>query len=297
MPSSIYITFLLAAVSLVAAVPRPLIQDIPLEARGVERSGRGCGVHITDARIAAAERRFQSQRLPLKSENATATLDVQFHVVFANETIEGGYVPDQQIIDQVRVLNEDFTSTGISFKLQNISRIESEDWFLRVAPDSPEELGLKSVNRQGGPRTLNVYTVGLAEGDGQGLLGYATFPSDFKDKPLNDGVVILYSTLPGGNLPKYNLGRTLTHEAGHWAGLYHTFQGGCKGAGDEVHDTPPEESPAHGCPKKRDTCPGGGDDPVQNFMDYTDDSCMTGFSKGQTKRMKAQLRTYREVCV
>jgi len=50
-------------------------------------------VHITDARIAAAERRFQSQRLPPESENATATLDVHFHVVFANETIEGGYVP------------------------------------------------------------------------------------------------------------------------------------------------------------------------------------------------------------
>jgi len=254
-------------------------------------------VHITDARIAAAERRFQSQRLPPESENATATLDVHFHVVFANETIEGGYVPDQQLIDQVRVLNEDYNSTGISFKLQNISRIESEDWFLRVAPDSPEELGLKSVNRQGGPGTLNVYTVGLAEGDGQGLLGYATFPSDFKDKPLNDGVVILYSTLPGSNSPKYNLGRTLTHEAGHWAGLYHTFQGGCKGAGDEVDDTPPEESAAYGCPKKRDTCPGGGEDPVQNFMDYTDDSCMTGFSKGQAKRIKAQLRTYREVSV
>ena len=64
----------------------------------------------------------------------------------------------------------------------------------------------------------------LAEGDGQGLLGYATFPMDFADKPLNDGVVLLYSTMPGSSQPKYNMGRTLVHESGHWMGLYHTFQ-------------------------------------------------------------------------
>lgn len=54
---------------------------------------RGCGVHIKAARKAAAERRFQSQRLPAESENSTATIDVYFHVVFANETYQGGYVP------------------------------------------------------------------------------------------------------------------------------------------------------------------------------------------------------------
>jgi len=287
---SIAFTF---SVSLVAAVPRPQIRDAP---HGIARH-RGCGTHIEPARKAENERRFRSERLPAESENTTATVDVYFHVVFANQTLDGGYVPDEQIQAQVQVLNEDYNSTGISFNLVNISRIQNEDWFMRVAPNSTQEVGLKKTFRQGNASTLNVYTVGLMEGDGQGLLGYSTFPMDFEGAPTNDGVVLLYSTLPGSSSPTYNLGRTLTHESGHWMGLYHTFQGGCTGSGDEVDDTPPEESAAYGCPLKRDTCPGGGPDPVQNFMDYTDDSCMTGFTPGQAKRIKAKLRTYRNVDV
>ncbi|PPQ80401.1 hypothetical protein CVT25_001714 [Psilocybe cyanescens] len=273
------------AVSLVAAVPRPYIRDAP---HGIERH-RGCGTNIAAARKASAERRFQSQRLPAESENATATLDIYFHVVYVNETIEGGYVPDSQIKAQVATMNADYNITGISWNLVNITRIQNEDWFLRVAPNSTQELEMKTAYRQGNASTLNVYTVGLMEGDGQGLLGYATFPMDFEATPSNDGVVLLYSTLPGSTSDKYNLGRTLTHESGHW--------GGCTGTGDEVDDTAPEESPAYGCPVKRDTCAGAGADPVQNFMDYTDDSCMTNFTKGQAKRIKAQLRTYRNVDV
>lgn len=60
--------------------------------------------------------------------------------------------------------------------------------------------------------------------DAEGLLGYSTFPADYEGLPKDDGVVVQHQTLPGGNVHHFNLGRTLTHETGHWVGLYHTFQ-------------------------------------------------------------------------
>jgi len=290
----VYFTFLVAAFSsLVSAVPRPAINDAPVDATAGRR--RGCGVHIDQSRVRSAEKKYQSHRLAPESENATATLDIYFHIIYANETVEGGYLPDEQIKAQVDRLNQDYNSTGLTWNLKNISRIQNEEWFSGVGPDNDMEAEMKSNYRQGDKGTLNVFTTALAEGDAAGILGYATFPMDYEGKPENDGIVLLHSTLPGSQSKQYNMGRTLVHEAGHWAGLYHTFQGGCKGAGDEVDDTPPEESAAYGCLKGRDTCPGNGPDPITNFMDYSDDACMEGFTKGQTKRMRAQLRTYRGV--
>lgn len=173
---------------------------------------------------------------------------------------------------------------------------------------------MKNQLREGDAATLNIYTVGFESGSGQGLLGYATFPSDYSSNPKDDGVVVLYSTLPGGTTTNYDEGKTMTHEVGHWLGLYHVFQGGCSSSGDQVSDTPPQSTATNGCPSSQDSCPGGGIDSVHNFMDYSYvfsisipsgtsvddiyhsyDACMYEFTPGQLTRAKAQILTYRQI--
>jgi hypothetical protein len=183
-------------------------------------------------------------------------------------------------------MNQDYAGSGFQFTLAGTTRTSNPTWFNSVGPDASSQTTMKNQLRQGGvsessSRTdidgtklissildaLNVYTVGFKSGSGAGLLGYSTFPSSYSSAPKDDGVVMLFSSVPGGSTANYNLGRTLTHEAGHWFGLYHTFQGGCSGSGDSVSDTPPESSPASGCPTGRDTCSGGGVDPIYNYME------------------------------
>jgi hypothetical protein len=230
------------------------------------------------------------------------TVPVYFHVVY---DVAGSHnIPLARIQSQMRVLNRDFTGTGLSFRLQLVTRTRNSNWFNGAAwciAGFPRQCALqtamKTALRRGNVRALNIYTVGFTSTSSPNLLGYATFPFQYVSKPKDDGIVLKYSTLPGGSTPNYNLGRTLTHEVGHWVGLYHTFQGGCIAPGDYVADTPAEASYASGCPTSRDTCPGGGLDPVHNYMDYTYDSCKNRLTPGQIRRLRAQIAYYRGIRV
>jgi len=255
-----------------------------------------CGTVISAESIAKAEDHFASLKsLNKLSADRNVTIPVVFHVISQNDTLKDGDVPDTQVAAQMDVLNADYASTGIYFELVNTTRTTNATWFNDVASGSRAETDAKTALRVGGPETLNVYTVGFT-GNLLGTLGFSTFPFRYADAPKLDGVTVLFSSLPNGTTLHYNLGRTLTHEVGHWVGLYHTFQGGCADPGDSVADTPPEVGPAFGCPVGRDSCKNDTlPDPITNFMDYSDDSCMTEFTPGQAARLMDQIAVYRQL--
>ncbi len=260
------------------------------------KGGRLCGTDHDPQKIAVAETDF-SERLqrqkdnPVESANvAGGVINVYFHVINNGTSVSNGDITTQMITDQINVLNAAFSNWGWSFNLVSTTRTTNATWYNGCYGSS--ESAMKNALRQGTADDLNIYTCNPSGG----ILGYATFPSSYTNSPKLDGVVMLYSSLPGGTAAPYNLGDTGTHEVGHWMGLYHTFQGGCNGSGDFVSDTPAERSAAYGCPTGRNTCTGNrypGNDPITNFMDYTDDSCMFQFSGGQDARMDSQFTTYR----
>ncbi|KAG8830270.1 hypothetical protein FRC17_005120 [Serendipita sp. 399] len=212
-----------------------------------------------------------------------------WHVIYSSTTWNGGYLSDANIQESIKVLNKDFKGIFI-FRLSRITRTLNADWFNNVRKKSAQDKAMKAALRSGPQSTMNVYSVG-----NPGALGYSTMTDAWAIDRNSDGVVIRWNTVPGGAAP-YNLGRTLTHEAGHWVGLYHVFDdnGRC-GDADMVADTPAQSTPTFGCPATKDSCAGGGIDSIHNYMDYTDDSCMTGWTAGQVTRMIKQCETYRAI--
>ncbi len=223
-------------------------------------------------------------------EAVTATqIPVAFHVVYQRKRgVNTGDLSQSEAQDQIDVLNAAYAGTGFSFYLASFDSTRNNKWFTRCA-SSGQERRMKQALAIDPAHNLNIYTCNPSGG----LLGWAYFPSSYPESSFWHGTVLLYSSLPGGSAAPYNLGDTGTHEVGHYLGLDHTFFGGCSSPGDSIADTPPEASPAYGCPVGRDTCSGGGPDPIFNFMDYTDDACMDEFTSDQAARMTAQAALYR----
>jgi len=256
---------------------------------------RRCGTRdATPEEFAAGElkRNSRLRAKGLRGEvTSGGTVDVYFHVITSSNGKEGA-VSDTTLIEQLNVLNAAYTAGNWKFVLKAKDVTADDDCFT-MSPGTAAETRCKKALRKGDAGDLNLYTANI----GDGLLGWATFPKDYDSEPEMDGVVILYTSLPGGSANHYDEGDTGTHEVGHWMGLYHTFQGGCRElfGGDGVDDTPCEKEANYGCPgDDTDTCPSDpGNDPVHNFMDYVYDACMYEFTSGQFARIAEEFAAYR----
>lgn len=243
---------------------------------------------------------------------AVVTIPVVFHVLY-NTAAQN--ISDALLLAQLNQLNADFarlntdagntpaafaslgTNTNIQFCLatRDPSGNPTTGILRRsTAVTSFSTNNAVKSNATGGSNAwpagsyLNIWVCNL----GSSLLGYAQFPGG---AAATDGVVVLYSSVgsistPGTAVP-YHLGRTATHEVGHWLNLYHIWGDdgtACTGS-DNVNDTPNQAGPNSGCPTfpKLSCSNGPNGDMYMNYMDYTTDPCMNIFTEGQSARMNA----------
>lgn len=205
-----------------------------------------------------------------------------------------------QIQSQIDVLNKDFNAqnsdfnqvpvvfsgvkanVGISFELDQVIRKSTtkSSWGTRDAMKKSKQGGINPTS----PSTkLNLWVCTI----GGGILGYAQFPGG---SSATDGVVIdsKYLGTTGTATYPFNLGRTATHEIGHWMNLRHIW-GDATCGNDQVADTPLHNTANYGVPAypHYSTCTGTPIEMTMNYMDYTDDRGMYMFSEGQKSRMAA----------
>jgi len=242
------------------------------------------------------------------------TIPVVVHVVYKTAAQN---ISDAQIQSQIDALNKDFQKLNT-----DVSGVPGV-WTTLVA-NCRVQFCLATVDPAGNPTTgirrvqttkssfnsnNNVKFTGKGGDDawpasdylnlwvcklGSGLLGYAQFPGG---NAATDGVVITHTGFgtTGTAAAPFNLGRTATHEIGHWLNLRHIWGddgNACTGS-DLVGDTPNQGDENYGCPSgARISCSNGPNgDMYMNFMDYTDDACMFMFTNGQKNRIYATLKT------
>jgi PKD repeat protein len=236
----------------------------------------GSGTNLSQAIV---DEQFQQINEDFRRENADTTntppmfLDVAgaFDVEFVPAVVD----PDGNILDE-----------------PGIHRVNGVDEFGIGVWSSGEMDGICKPNTIWDPsRYMNVWAADLAGG----LLGYAQFPEGStlpgmpggSENPATDGVVCLFSSIGGLDLPgtavPYHLGRTLTHELGHWIGLRHTWGDGDCSVDDFCDDTPDQDGSNFGCPSGSSSC--GSVDMPENYMDYSDDACFNIFTMDQVERM------------
>lgn len=228
------------------------------------------------------------------------TIPVVVHVVY-NTSSEN--ISDAQILSQITVLNDDFrrmnsdadnvwpqaADSQIEFCLASIDPSGNATSGITRTSTSKTSFGTNDqmkFNSSGGKdawpasKYLNLWVCDISGG----ILGYAQFPGG---SASTDGVVIDYQymgTIGTASYP-FDLGRTATHEVGHWLNLRHIWgDGGCS-VDDFVADTPTSDAANYGCAIGHVSC--GTTDMVQNYMDYSDDACMNLFTAGQNTRMRA----------
>lgn len=252
-----------------------------------------------------------------KTKKAIRTIPVVFHVIhgYGEENISKA-----QIEDQMRIINEDFqrrnedaSATRSQFQAR-AANYEVEFKLARIAPDGSctegitrtydpvnmfDDINTSTEEAKGAvaawdrSKYLNIWIVKeiLSSNTEGTILGYAQFPGQ---RATTDGIVMIHDRV--GTIGTANLGdkgRALTHEIGHWLGLFHPFQGGCFG-GDGVSDTPPVDEPSYGCTagQNPNTCNNDSEvDMVENFMDYANGGCMNAFTQGQLTRSNGYLNS------
>lgn len=261
---------------------------------------------ITDAELEIQKGLLNAEKKLLSHNPNLKIIPVVVHVIHDGGT---NNISDAQIQSQINVLNEDFrkkigtngfgtgVDTEIEFCLAKKDPLgKCTNGIIRV--NSPlsnhqtyQRSQLKVLSYWDNTRYLNMYVVKNIN-NGSGILGYSSFPGG----PANeDGIVIRHDYFGKTGTAAASLGRTITHEIGHWFGLYHTFNGGCGvdtcADGDLVCDTPPAANPNYGCPIIN-SCSNdipNVNDQIQNYLDYSNDNCKNKFTNGQKQRMQSTL--------